>query len=436
MSRRTSATREHLTLRIDLDGVDEPTWRSLILDPTLGLSALAEAILLAFGWTGTGTWRFGTSHTPWWGREADALGCGALTPARSGSERSYGGSERPYGAYDRQPYQYAHSGHERPYWHDDWREPEHGPACRREWTIGEVTDRFDGHLEFEYRQLGLDGERGETGPSWRHRIAVTGRDAASSRSSVPRVALLGGSGLVPRVGTEAAYGELGDPAWHEAMANEFDLAFGASAYDFHGPSDHRWRALEAAVTGASDAARRALRIDLVELGGSPPEPADPESMATATAPIRDLLRAAAASGGVDLASCPPLGEDLRMLRLARVQKGRLLTLAYVRDRLLDDPDALWTDLAERLIGAGYSAAYHPQSDIAEFAIDLVRGDRDLPDVRRFAFDEAHRRNGRGRPDDADLNLVKRMLSTMGLTDDDGRGIHAAARAFGLAMLRS
>lgn len=417
MSWRTSATRAHLTLRIDLDGIDDPIWRSLILDPTLGLSALAEAIMVAFGWTGTGTWRFGTSHTPWWGRDADAWGCGALTPARSRHDHRYG--------YD-----------------DEWLEPESEPACRREWTIGQVTDRFDGHLEFEYRQLGLDGERGErgetgeTGPIWRHRIAVTERDAASSRSSVPRAAILGGAGTVPRVGTEGAYGELGDPAWHEAMAQEFELAFGASSHGIPGSTDRRWTALDAATTGASDAARRALRIDLIELDALAPAQADPAHMATATAPIRELLRSAASPEGIDLASCGPLGDDLRVLHLARVQKGRLYTLAVVRNRLLDDPAALWAALAERLISPGYSSSYHRQPDVAELAIDLVCGDRDVRDVRRFAFDEARHRGGRGRLGDADVNRVKRMLSTMGLTDDDGRGIHPAARAFGLAMLRS
>ena len=414
MSWRTSATRAHLTIRIDLDGVDDPTWRCLILDPALGLSALAEAILLAFGWTGTGTWRFGTSHTPWWGRETDAWACGALTPARSRHDH---------------PYRYD----------DEWRESAAEPACHREWTIGQVTDRFDGHLEFEYRQLGLDGEHGETGPAWRHRIVVTGRDSASSRSSVPRAAMLGGAGTVPRVGTEAAYGELGDPAWHQAMAHEFELAFGASTNDIPGSIHHRWTALDAAITGASDAARRALRIDLIELGADLPVQADSAHMATATAPIRELLHSAASPDGIDLASCGPLGDDIRALRLARVQKGRLHTLAAVRNHLLDDPAALWAALAERLISPGYSISYYRQPDVAELAVDLARGDRDVRDVRdvrRFAFDEAHRGGGRGRPGDTDLNLVKRMLATMGLTDDGGRGIHPAARAFGLTMLRS
>ena len=406
---RTSATRAHLTLRIDLDSVDAPVWRSLILDPALGLSDLAEAILLAFGWTGTGTWRFGTSHTPWWGRDADAWGCRALTPTRSGHARPYG--------YD-----------------DEWPQPEPEPACRREWTIDEVTDRFDGHLDFEYRQLGL-GDRGEPGPSWRHRIAVTGRDGASSRSSVPRAAVLGGVGTVPRIGAEDAYGELGDPAWREAMAHEFELAFGSSSNGIPGSTGNSWTALDAAVAGASDAARRALRIDLVELGALMRAQADPVHVATATEPIRDLLRSAASPDGIDLASCGPLGDDLRELRLVRVQKGRLRTLAVTRDRLLDDPAALWAALAERLISPGYSAAYHRQPDIAELAIDLVLGDHTTRDVRRFAFDEAHRHHRRGLGD-ADLNRVKRMLHTMGLTDDDGRGIHPAARAFGLAMIRS
>jgi hypothetical protein len=410
MSRRTNATRAHLTLRIDLDDVDVPAWRSLILDPELGLSDLAEAILLAFGWTGTGTWRFGTSHTPWWGREADTWGCRALTPARIRHVSPYG--------YD-----------------DDWRHPEAEPACHREWTVGEVTDRFDGRLEFEYRQLGLDGERGEPGPAWRHRVVVTERDAASSRSSLPRAAMLGGSGTVPRLGTEGAYGELGDPSWHVALTHEFDLAFGGSSNDLLGSSGNGWSGLDAAVGGASDAARRALRIDLIGLGALAPVQVDPQHAATATAPIRDLLRSATAPDGIELAASGSLGDDLRAVGLARVQKGRLRTLAATRDRLLDDPVALWTDLAERLTRPGYSFAYARRPEVAELAIDLVLGDATTSDVRRFAFDEARSHPDARRLGDADVTRARRLLSAMGLTDDHGRPIHPAARAFGFAMIR-
>jgi hypothetical protein len=408
MSRRTSATRAHLTLRIDLDDVDVPAWRSLILDPELGLSDLAEAILLAFGWTGTGTWRFGTSHTPWWGRDADAWGCRAFTPARPRHASPYG--------YD-----------------DEWRHPESEPDCHREWTIGAVTDRFGGQLDFEYRQLGLDGEHGEPGPVWRHRIVVTERDGASSRSSVPRAAMLGGGGTVPRIGTEGAYGELGDPSWRAALGHEFDLAFGAPANDITGSTGNGWSGLDAAVRDASDAARRALRIDLVERGALLPVQVDPVHLATATAPIRDLLRSAAGPEGIDLAACGSLGDDLRVLGLARVQKGRLRTLVVTRDRLLDDPAALWSALAERLIQPGY---YTRRPEVAEAALDLVLGDAPEHDVRRFAFDEARNHADPRRLGDADVTRLRRMLSVMGLTDEDGRPIHTAARAFGLAMIRS
>lgn len=411
MPRRTNAMSAHLTVRIDLDDVDVPAWRSLILDPELGLADLAEAILLAFGWTGTGTWRFGTSHTPWWGRDADAWGCRALTPARPRHVSPYG--------YD-----------------DEWRRHEADPDCHREWTVGEVTDRFDGQLEFEYRQLGLDGERGEPGPAWRHRIMVTGRDAASSRSSIPRAAMLGGSGTVPRVGTEGAYGELGEPSWHAALTHEFDLAFGGSSNDLAYSIGSDWNGLDAATGGASDPARRALRIDLVRLGALAPARVDPEHVATATAPIRDLLRSACAPEGIDLAASGSLGDDLRVLGLARVQKGRLRTLAATRDRLLDDPVALWTALAERLTRPGYSSAYARRPEVAEFATDLVLGDATTRDVRRFAFDEARRHPDARRLGDVDLTRARRLLAAMGLTNDHGRPIHPAARAFGLAMIRS
>lgn len=406
-----NAARAHLTLRVDLDDVDVPVWRSLILDPELELSDLAEAIVLAFGWTGTGTWRFGTSHTPWWGRDADAWGCRALTPARPRRVSRYG--------YD-----------------EEWGHPEPEPACRREWTIGEITDRFGGQLDFEYRQLGLDGELGEPGPAWRHRIVVTERDAASSRSSIPRAAMLGGSGTVPRVGTESEYGELADPSWHEALAHEFELTFGEPSNHIPGWNGDGWTGLDLAVRGASDAARRALRIDLVALGALAPAQVDPEHVATATAPIRDLLRSATAPEGIDLAASGSLGDDVRALGLARVQKGRLRTLATTRDRLLDDPAALWSALAERLLQPGYSTYPARRPDLAEYTIDLVLGDPATRDVRRFAFDEARRHADARRLGDADLTRARRLLSTMGLTDADGRPIHPAARAFGLTMLRS
>ncbi len=406
----TTTPRPRLTLRVDLDGVASPVWRVLSLDAELGLNGLAEAILLAFGWTGTGTWRFGTKHTPWWGRDADAWAYGALTPAR------YGRHPRP-----------SHLD-------DDWRGPQSDGSFRGEWTVGEVADRFDGRLEFEYRQLGLNGEHGEPGPAWRHHITITEPDGASSRSSLGSAVMLGGVGRVPRTGGEAAYGELADPDWHQAIGHEFDRVFGESTASAYEGDGRRWISLDAAITGASEAAGRALRIDLARLGALTPSPPHPDHVAAATAPIRDLLRTAAAPDGIDFAESGPLGNDLKELRFARVQKGRLRTYAHDRDQLLDDPAALWSALAERMIGPGYASARTRQPEIAELAVNLALGDRGHG-VRRFAFDEAYGRSGR-RLVDSDLDRVKRVLATMGLTDDEGRAIHPAAPAFGFAMLQS
>ncbi len=406
----TPMPRPRLTVRVDLDGVASPVWRVLSLDAELGLNGLAEAILLAFGWTGTGTWRFGTTHTPWWGRDADAWAYGALTPAR------YGRHPRPY------------------HRDDDWRGPQSDGSFRGEWTVGEVADRFDGGLEFEYRQLGLNGEHGEPGPAWRHHLTITEPDGASSRSSVGSAVMMGGVGRVPRVGGEAAYGELGDPDWHVAIGHEFDRVFGESTIGAYGGTGRRGSSLDAAITGASEAAGRALRIDLIRLGTPTPVQPDREHIAAVTAPIRDLLRAAAAPDGIDFAASGSLGSDVKELRFARVQKGRLRTFAHDRDQLLDDPAALWTALAERITGTGYASARTRQPEVAELAVDLALGDRGR-DVRRFAFEEAYGRGGR-RLVDSDLDRVKRVLATMGLTDDEGRAIHPAAPAFGLAMLQS
>src|SRR5699024_4200688 len=110
--------------------------------------------------------------------------------------------------------------------------------------------------------------------------------------------------------------------------------------------------LDAAVWGASVVARRALRMDLLRLGILSSVEVDAELAERVIAPIRDILRRAAASDGVEPADLSELGDDLRELRLLRRHKGRLHTLAEVRDRALEHPLKLWSVLAARLMAAG------------------------------------------------------------------------------------
>jgi hypothetical protein len=415
MSRRSSAPRARLTLHIELATIDgDPPWRALTIDPSLGLASLADAILLAFGWTGTGVWRFGTTRTPWWGRDADSWGCGILTPARPPADRSHGYDEEWYGD-------------------DRYRTAEQTHRCEREWSIDQVLERFGDGLEFEYRQLDLEPGRDNAGATWRHRIVAGDLDTASSTASAPDAMLLGGAGTIPRIGAEAAYGELGDPERRAALDHELMLHFGSPAsvgQPFGTPS---WAPLDAAMTGSSAAARRALRMDLVELGALQPARLDVTQVEHAITPIRELLRSAAHADGVDADSNGPLGDDLRALRFARVQKGVLRTLVPVRNTLMDDPVALWYALAERLMNDGHAGPNRWAADVAERAVDLVCGDGD---VRRFAFDEAHRRVWHGtHASEFGPSRLDRILTTLELIDDDGRAAHPNARAFGFAMLR-
>ncbi|GAA1058499.1 hypothetical protein GCM10017608_25860 [Agromyces luteolus] len=445
MPSRTGAPRARLALRVELVSLGgDPPWRTISIDPAVGLDRLADAIMLAFGWTGAGSWRFGTRHTPWWGRDADAWGSGILTPARPIARRAggeggshFGSDGYRYGvagsAYDEDPYADDPCGY-------DGRTRQHD----REWNVDQVVERFGGELEFEYRQVDLGGVRGSgagagaaavrSGPTWRHRIVVdSGLDAATSDTFAPSAALLGGAGTVPRLGTEAAYGELGDPSDRAALDHEFDLMFGSTSFGlpFDGPT---WAPLDAALSGSSAPARRALRMDLFGLGALEPPIVDGEQVVRALAPIRELLRSGADTDGVDIEAAGALGDDLKTLRLARVQKGILRTYVTVRDTLLDDPLALWHTLAERLMHDSSSSSYRSRSDVAERAVDLVCGDRD---VRRFAFDEAHRRSwSAARTSEFGPTRLDRMLATLELVDAEGRIAHPNARAFGIAMLRS
>ncbi|GAA1061811.1 hypothetical protein [Agromyces bracchium] len=439
MPTRTGAPRARLMLRVELVSIDgDPPWRAISIDPSLGLDRLADAIMLAFGWTGAGSWRFGTMHTPWWGRDADAWGPGILTPARPIARRSdrageyrSGSDGYGYGAaghgYVDDRYADDPCGYDRTYEHD------------REWNVDQVVERFGGELEFEYRQVDLGSVRGRgagavrSGPTWRHRIVVeSALDAATSDTFAPSAALLGGAGTVPRIGTEAAYGELGDPSDRAALDHEFDLMFGSTSFGrpFDGPT---WAPLDTALSGSSAPARRALRMDLVGLGALEPPIVDGEQVVRALAPIRELLRSSADPDGVDVEAAGALGDDLKALRLARVQKGILRTYVTVRDTLLDDPLALWHTLAERLMHDSSSSSYRSRSDVAERAVDLVCGDRD---VRRFAFDEAHRQSwSAARTSEFGPTRLDRMLATLELVDAEGRIAHPNARAFGIAMLR-
>ncbi|WP_430647436.1 hypothetical protein [Agromyces sp. GXS1127] len=437
MPSRTGAPRARLTLRVELVTIDgDPPWRAISIDSTVGLDRLADAIMLAFGWTGAGSWRFGTTHTPWWGREADAWGSGILTPARPIARRSDGGGYGP----GSDGYRYGAAGYgydEDRYAGDPYGCDDRASEDDRGWNVGQVVERFGGELEFEYRQVDLGRVEGTgpvgTGPTWRHRVRLdSGLDAATSDTAAPTAALLGGEGTVPRNGTEAAYGELGDPVDRAALDHEFELMFGSDAA--HRPAgDASWRPLDAAMSGSSAPGRRALRMDLVALGVLEPPTLDAEQVVHALAPIRQLLRAAADPDGVDVDAAGPLGDDLKALRFARVQKGIMRTYVPVRDTLLGDPVALWHTLAARLMEDGRTGSHRSRADVAERAVDLVCGDRD---VRRFAFDEAHRRAwSASRSSEFGPARLDRLLRVLELVDGDGRIAHPNARAFGLAMLR-
>ncbi|BDZ64122.1 IS1096 element passenger TnpR family protein [Agromyces mangrovi Wang et al. 2018] len=412
--------RPRITVRVELLDADEPTWREIAVDASRGLATLADAILLAFGWTGTGSWRFGTRHTPWWGREADAWGRRMLTPARPHHPEAvddYGGygegcqcSSCRYGtAYD----------------------PDPGPArVEPEWTIDHVIDRFGGTLEFEYRSR--DARLASTADARHHRITAGVRDGATTDASEPAAVLVDGAGTVPRSGSEAEFGELGDPTRRAALQHEFAVRFGPDPRHARPASAPGWEPLDQAIHGASAAARRALRMDLVELGALDPPVLDVEEVERGTAQIRAFLRAAEGPDGIDAEAAGELGDDLKAMHLVRTQRGRLLTLVAARDRFVADPVALWYEVAQQLMG---SAAYRGGAaiDVAERAVDLACGDHP---VRRFAFDQA-RASGRMGYASSEFGRtrVDRMLARLGLVDADGGPDHPNARAFGFAMLR-
>ena len=412
--------RPRLTVRVELLDADEPTWREIAVDASRGLATLADAILLAFGWTGNGSWRFGTLHTPWWGREADAWGRRILTPARPHHRAAvddFGGygegcqcSSCRYGAtYDTDP---------------------ELQRVESEWTIDHVLERFGGTLEFEYRSR--DARLGSTAGAWHHRITAGVHDAATTDASAPTAVLVDGAGTVPRSGSEAAYGELGDLSRRIALEHEFAARFGAGARLAQPGSAPGWEPLEQAIHGASAAARRALRMDLVELGALDPPVLDVAEVERSTTQIRAFLRTAEGPEGIDAEAAGELGEDLKAMHLVRTQRGRLLTLVAVRDRFVSDPVALWYELAQQLM-AGVSYRDGAAIDVAERAVDLARGDHPM---RRFAFDQARAAGRTGyATSEFGRTRVDRMLVRLGLIDASGEPAHPNARAFGFAMLR-
>ncbi|HEX6365811.1 MAG TPA: hypothetical protein VF000_06660 [Agromyces sp.] len=417
---RQSDPRQQLILRIDLEGTERETWREITIDGTAGLDELADAILIAFGWTGTGTHQFGSA---WPARALALVGSRPDADGWGDELSSHGRDERlrPLVRRVRRP--------------DAWREyhsyysDDDDIICDHAWNVAEAVGHAGDELVFEYRQRELVDDRPVRG--WRHRIRRV--DSSLRPFGASTATILGGAGLVPRDLAEAAYGELGDPDELHLLEHEFDVRFGARSRSALG-LESCGSSLDAAVWGASVVARRALRMDLLRLGILSSVEVDAELAERVIAPIRDILRRAAASDGVEPADLGELGDDLRELRLLRRHKGRLHTLAEVRDRALEHPLKLWSVLAARLMAAGsrrYTLTVSTQ--IAEFAIDLTRGEHE---VRTFAFDEAHRdviSAGSGVPD---FNRVLRVLVAIGLVDEDGVPIHPAAVLFAMTMLRS
>jgi hypothetical protein len=303
-------------------------------------------------------------------------------------------------------------------------------VCDHAWNVAEAVGHAGDELVFEYRQRELDYDS-EPERAWRHRVRRVESSVRPFGAST--AAIIAGAGLIPRDLTEGAYGELGDPARLQLLEHEFEVRFGAASGGALGLPGCGG-SLHAAVRGASVAARRALRMDLIGLGIFDTDEVDAELAERVTAPIRDLLRLAAGPEGVDPSELGELGDDLRELRLLRRNKGRLHTLAEVRDRAMEHPLKLWSVLAARLMTAGsrrYSLSVSPQ--IAEFAIDLARGEHE---VRTFAFDEAYREHGSAASGVLDFNRVLRVLVAMGLVDEDAVPLEPTARLFAVAMLRS
>ncbi|WP_353807688.1 IS1096 element passenger TnpR family protein [Agromyces sp. SYSU T00194] len=409
--------RPRLTVRVELRAGDDPPWREIAIDASLGLATLADAILLAFGWTGTGSWRFGTMHTPWWGREADAWGQRILTPARP----HHPAPVDEYGGYDEgcrcARCRYGDA--------VDW-DPKVQRRVEPEWNLDHVLERFGGTLEFEYRPL--DARSGTSDHTWRHRITVGVRDEATTDASAPSANLIDGAGAVPRSGTEAAFGELGDPTHRISLQHEFALRFGASDQVTQSVRAPGWEPLDVATRGAGEVARRALRMDLVELGALDPPMLDIEEVERGTAQIRALLRAAGGPDGIDAETAGELGDDLKALHLVRTQRGRMLTLVAVRDRILPEPVTLWYELARQLMSLSGA-----DPEIAARAVDLACGGKT---VRRFALEQARSAHRSGQySSEFGPTRVDRMLLRLGLVDADGRPGHSNARAFGFAMLR-
>ncbi|WP_157002058.1 IS1096 element passenger TnpR family protein [Agromyces laixinhei] len=416
--RRRSDPQQQLILRIDLERAEHETWREIAIDGTARLDQLADAIVIAFGWTGTGTHAFGSTWPGWCMTEY-----GSYEHDLPGAANRVGAPERirPLGRRDRRP--------------DAWREYSYYPdadefACEHAWTVAEAVEQLGDDFVFEYRRHEPDYDR-DPPPGWRHRIRAI--ESSKRPLGATTATVVAGAGLIPRDIAESAYGELADPAQLHLLEHEFEVRFGAGTAGRLGFAKHGL-SLDDAVAGASVAARRALRMDLVDAGILLAHEIEREVAERVTTPIRDILRLAAAPDGVEPSSLGELGDDLHALRLLRRSKGRLHTLAEVRDRVMERPLELWRVLAARLMNAG-APRYSPStsSKIAEFAVELARAERE---VRTFAFDEAHRDAGGAGSRVLDFNRVLRVLVAMGLVDEDGAPSDPAARPFAMTMLKS
>ena len=132
------------------------------------------------------------------------------------------------------------------------------------WSIADALHRSGGALAFAYHQRDVVSGGRDPGRTWLHHIRSL--DRADRPSSPHPAMIIAGSGLVPRDLAEHAYGELGDPTNLQLLASEFAVRFGRPSSNALGFETGDWPALSSALAGLSIAARRALRMDLVELG--------------------------------------------------------------------------------------------------------------------------------------------------------------------------